>query len=271
MTGHPLTPTAPDGYNPHDYPPFAVTVDLAIFTIREGALKILLIEREDDPYAGAWALPGGFVDINEDIEDAAWRELQEETSLERFSGHLEQLRTYGTPRRDPRMRVVSVAYVAFAPDLPDPVAGSDTRNAHWWDVDDLNLPGICGGNHDSDIDGAPALAFDHATIAAHALDRVASKLEYTALATAFCTSPFTLSELRHVYETVWGVHLDRSNFRRWIDQTNGLVKPVDGELRHHTGGRPAAVHEAGSGIGTLHPPLMRPDGARTLRTPEDAR
>lgn len=259
-------PVVPEGYDPHDYPPFAVTVDLAIFTIREGALKVLLVERGDEPYAGAWALPGGFVDIAEDIEDAAWRELREETGLERFSGHLEQLRTYGAPLRDPRMRVVSVAYVAFAPNLPDPVAGSDARNARWWDVDDLNLPGVRGGNHDTDIEDAPALAFDHDVIAAHALDRVAAKLEYTSLATAFCTAPFTLSELRHVYETVWGVRLDRSNFRRWIDQTNGLVEPVDGERRHHTGGRPAALFEARAGVGTLHPPLMRPEGSRSLRS-----
>src|SRR6187551_1053450 len=90
-------PRAPEGYDPHAYPPFAVTVDLAIFTVRDGDLKVLLIERADDPYAGAWALPGGFVEIDEDIAAAAWRELHEETNIAQFDGHLEQLGTYGTP------------------------------------------------------------------------------------------------------------------------------------------------------------------------------
>ena len=151
-------PVAPAAYDPTAYPPFAVTVDLAIFTVRSGALKVLLIERADDPYAGAWALPGGFVEIDEDIPDAAWRELHEETGIERFAGHLEQLGTYGAPGRDPRMRVVSVAHVAFAPDLPDPEAGSDARVARWFDVDDLDLPGLQGSHADADV----TLAFDHA-------------------------------------------------------------------------------------------------------------
>ncbi|ADG75746.1 NUDIX hydrolase [Cellulomonas flavigena DSM 20109] len=168
----PLSPTtvagvAPTAYDPHAYPPFAVTVDLCVFTERAGALAVLLVERTDAPYAGAWALPGGFVDVDEDVADAAWRELHEETGVERFAGRLEQLATYGRPGRDPRMRVVSVAHVAFAPDLPEPRAGSDARDARWWDVSALALPGGSGGS-----DASPALAFDHARILADGVARV---------------------------------------------------------------------------------------------------
>lgn len=248
-------PQPPPGYDPADYPPFAVTVDLTIFTIRDGALKVLLVQRDQDPYAGSWALPGGFVEVSEDIEAAAWRELAEETNLPQFSGHLEQLRTYGAPGRDPRMRVVSVAYVAFAPNLPDPVAGSDARVARWWDVDDV-VPTAEAGQ-----DGVVPLAFDHLTIVTHGLDRVAAKLEYTSLATKFCADEFTLTELRRVYESVWGVVLDQSNFRRWVERTQGLVTPVEG-ARQRTGGRPASLYHANLHVGTLHPPLRRPDGAR---------
>jgi 8-oxo-dGTP diphosphatase len=268
--GAPMAAQAPEGYDPHAYPPFAVTVDLAVFTVRDGALKALLIERVDDPYAGAWALPGGFVDIDEDIPEAAWRELHEETGLERFAGHLEQLGTYGTPGRDPRMRVVSVAHVAFAPNLPDPQAGSDARNARWCDVDDLDLPGLRGSHADAEI----ALAFDHARILADAVDRVASKFEYTPLATSFVPESFTLGELQHVYEAVWGTRLDRSNFRRWVKDTTGFVRPAPGSGRRQTAGagRPAALYTADEdGPGTLTPPLMRPDDARAIRPDEENR
>lgn len=253
---------APEGYNPHDYPPFAVTVDLCIFTVRDGALKVLLVERAEDPYAGSWALPGGFVNIDEDIADAAWRELAEETGVEQFEGHLEQLGTYGTPGRDPRMRVVSVAHVAFAPNLPEPTAGSDARNARWWDVSDLDLPGMSNGDSDG-----PELAFDHARILADGVDRVASKLEYTALATAFVSENFTLGELQAVYEAVWGTRLDRSNFRRWVKGTVGFVRLSSGTERRLEGQRrPAALYSAVSdGPRTLTPPLMRPEGARKIK------
>ena len=264
-----MSATAPDGDGPGHHPPFAVTVDLAVLTVRDGRLEVLLVERAEDPYAGAWALPGGFVGIDEDVADAAWRELAEETGLTRSDWHLEQLGTWGAPGRDPRMRVVSVAHVAFAPHLPDPHAGSDARRARWWDVDDLDLPGLRGGPHPPAAD-APALtlAFDHASILAAAIDRVAAKIEYTSLATAFCPPTFTLGELQHVYEAVWGVRLDRSNFRRWVQRTTGLVRPAPtDEVRAPQGrGRPAALFEARpDGVVTLHPPMLRPADARALR------
>ena len=257
-------------YDPHAYPPFAVTVDLALFTIRDGQLSVLLIERDEEPFEGSWALPGGFVRPEEDLHDAASRELAEETGLERFPGHLEQLRSYGTPDRDPRMRVVSVAHVAFAPNLPEPVAGTDARRARWWSVDDLYLPDLlatpAGGRPVGRVEGLP-LAFDHTRILADAVDRVAAKLEYTPLATAFCPAEFTLGELQHVYEAVWGVPLvDRANFRRKVLQAPGFVRPVDGDPHRLTGGRgrPAQLYR-GSDAAELNPPIRRPRGARSVR------
>jgi 8-oxo-dGTP diphosphatase len=243
-------------YDSRSFPPFAVTVDLAVFTIRDGRLKVLLIERGEPPFEGAWALPGGFVRSDESLREAASRELAEETGLTEFSGHIEQLRSYGAPDRDPRMRVVSVAHLAFAPDLPEPVAGTDARRARWWSMDDVDR----------------SLAFDHTEILGDAVDRVAAKLEYTSLATRFCPTEFTLGELQHVYEAVWGVPLpDRANFRRKVLRASGFVRPVDRDEHRLTGGlgRPAQLFRAG-GSTDLSPPITRPPGARSARLPSRA-
>ncbi|MCX4525092.1 MULTISPECIES: NUDIX domain-containing protein [unclassified Streptomyces] len=238
------------GYDPHAFEPFAVTVDLAVFTVRAGALHVLLIRRGREPYAGAWALPGGFVLPRESAETAARRELAEETGLagELVAAlHLEQLRTYSDPDRDPRMRVVSVAFTALVPDLPEPVAGGggDADRARWVPVGDATAPG-----------SEPA--FDHSAILADARERVGSKLEYTCLATAFCPPEFTLGELQAVYETVWDTALDRPNFRRKVLATPGFVEAVPGAARLTGGrGKPAALYRSGPAT-TLHPPLLRP-------------
>ncbi|MER5518424.1 NUDIX domain-containing protein [Streptomyces sp. NPDC002763] len=230
------------GYDKYAYEPFAVTVDLAVLTLRAGALHVLLVERGQEPYAGRWALPGGFLLPRESAETAARRELAEETGLSDVSGlHLEQLRTYSEPDRDPRMRVVSVAFTALLPDAPEPRGGGDAAQARW-------LP----------YDPALRLAFDHDRILADGHERVGAKLEYSCLATAFCPPEFTLGELQNVYETVWGVELDRPNFRRKVLATPGFVEPVPGAARLTGGrGKPAALYRAGTAA-TLHPPLLRP-------------
>jgi len=174
---------------------FAVTVDLVILTIRSDRLSVLVVRRANPPFEGRWALPGGFVEEDEGLEVAARRELAEETGLDDPQVHLEQLATYGDPKRDPRMRVVTVAYLALAAELPDPAAGSDAADARWLPVDKaLSKP--------------RALAFDHIQVLGDGVERARAKLEYSPLATAFCSGEFTVAELRQVYEVVWGVPLD---------------------------------------------------------------
>lgn len=245
-----------EAYDASSFPPVAVTVDIVVFTIRQGRLCVLLVERGGHPYLGAWALPGGFVNPDEDLGQAALRELEEETGLDlstagASAGHLEQLATYGSPNRDPRMRVVSVAYLALLADLPSPTAGDDAAKAHFWPAEDLDL---AAGNS---IDGGPELAFDHHRILADGLARAQAKLEYTSLATSFVEAPFTLAELRRVYEEVWGTPLHRQNFARKVLTTPGFVTPV-GQKRDAsgTGGRPAELYRAGDAV-ELYPPLQR--------------
>jgi 8-oxo-dGTP diphosphatase len=209
-----------------------------VLTVRQDTLQLLVIERGIDPYAGYLALPGGFVQEDEDLPDAARRELYEETDIAAAPLHLEQLRTYATPGRDPRGRIVSVAYLALAPNLPTPVGDTDAARAFWMPVHEL---------------AGRRLAFDHADIIRDGLERARSKLEYTTLATTFCPELFTLSELRRVYEVVWGVRLDARNFQRKVLSTEGFVIPT-GEMRHGEAGRPARLYRRGA-AGSLHPPM----------------
>lgn len=219
----------------------ALAVDLVVLTIRDGRLAVLLVERGLEPFAGSWALPGGFVLPGEGLAEAAARELAEETGVPRISGHLEQLGTYGDPQRDPRGRVVSVAHLALVPDLPLPAAGSDAADARWQAVDEI---------------GADELAFDHAAILAAGVERARAKLEYSPLATAFCPAQFTVAELRLVYEAVWGVSLDARNFHRKITGTVGFVEAI-GETTTRHGGRPAQLFTRGE-ADLLHPAMLRP-------------
>lgn len=226
-------------YDPHDYPPFAVTVDLVVLTIREGTLTVLLVTRGEAPALGSRALPGGFVRADEDLSAAAARELFEETGLNYSKVHLEQLASYGAPRRDPRMRVVTVAYLALAPRMAVPRPGSDAAGADWVPVAETG-----------------PLAFDHGQILEDALERARAKLEYTPLAAAFCPSEFTITQLREVYETVWGTTLDPRNFHRKVTTTPGFVVPTSGETAGGRG-RPAQLYRKGPAE-TLYPPLLRP-------------
>lgn len=250
-------------YDPSVFPPFAVSVDLVVLTVREHALSALAVRRGEPPFQGRWALPGGFVRADEGLAEAAARELAEETGLrtQRTGGtgpgaglgaglgaHLEQLATYGDPQRDPRMRVVSVAHLVLAPDLPAPRAGGDARSVRWARVDELLS---------RNGEGAALLAFDHSRILADGVERARSKIEYSSLATAFCPQEFTVGELRRVYEAVWGVALDPRNFHRKVTGTPGFLVPTGGTTTRQ-GGRPAQLFRAG-GATVLNPPMLRPD------------
>ncbi|WP_033346443.1 NUDIX hydrolase [Catenuloplanes japonicus] len=229
-----------------DWEPPAVllTVDLVILTLREAGLRVLLIERGVPPHQGALALPGGFLGhLGEDIEAAARRELAEEAGLGDRSLHLEQLGVYGEPGRDPRGRVVSVAYLAVAPRLPDPVAGTDASGAGWHTAESV-------------LSGEVTLAFDHRRIVADGVERARAKLEHSSLATAFCAETFTISELQEVYEAVWGTRLDPRNFYRKVQRTEGFIV-ADGPSRRTENGRPARLFRAGPRT-VLHPPMVRP-------------
>lgn len=221
-----------------------LTVDLAILTVREDQLHVLVIERDNPPFQGQLALPGGFLRADEDLRTAAIRELAEETGLDGHHLHLDQLGAYGRPDRDPRGPVVTVAYLAIAPNLPLPVAGSDARSARWMPVDALR----------------GTLAFDHNQILDEAVEEARSRLELTTVATAFCGEQFTIGDLRHVYEVVWGTPLDPRNFSRKVAHTDGFVLATGGKRIPETG-RPAALYRAGPAR-LLSPPLLRgdPDG-----------
>ncbi|SDZ02447.1 8-oxo-dGTP diphosphatase [Amycolatopsis xylanica] len=228
-------------------PPVLLAVDLVIFTLIDSTLHVLLVERGIEPFQGDWALPGGFLeDEREAVLAAAHRELMEEANLDATQLHLEQLGAYGEPDRDPRGRVVSVAYLAIAPGLPEPRAGTDAAHARWVPVPDV-------------LGGSIKLAFDHETILHEGLERARAQLEHTAIATAFCDETFTINELQRVYEAVWGVALDLRNFYRKIQAVDDFIVPVGAERR--TGkGRPARLFKAGSRT-TLYPPLVRPSPA----------
>jgi 8-oxo-dGTP diphosphatase len=232
-----------EGYDPSAYPPVAVTVDLVVLTIRDGQLAVLTVRRGEPPFAGQLALPGGFIRPDETLSQAAARELAEETGLAARSVHLEQLASYGDPGRDPRLRVVTVAYLALAPRLPRPQAGGDAAEASWAPAGGL-------------LAGPPGrLAFDHHRILADGVERARSKLEYTPLATAFCSPEFTVAELRRVYEIAWDTTLDPRNFHRKATGTPGFLVPTGGSTAGDRG-RPAQLFRTGPAT-LLHPPMLR--------------
>lgn len=225
-------------------PTVLVAVDLVILTLRDSRLHVLLVERGIEPYRDTEALPGGFLsNEGEDVLAAAHRELMEEANLEGSRLHLEQLGAYGAPDRDPRGRVISVAYLAIAPRLPEPVAGTDAAAAAWRPVADV-------------LSGRLKLAFDHRTIVGDGVERARSKLERSALAVAFCDETFTISELQQVYEGVWGMPLDSRNFYRKVQSVSGFIVPT-GVSRKTTKGRPARLFRPGTRT-VLRPPITRP-------------
>ena len=222
----------PPNYDPSQFPPFAVTVDVVILTMSEGTLNVLLVRRGEAPFDGMWAIPGGFKRPTETLDEAAKRELSEETGVDAAS-LLAQFGAYGDPGRDPRMNVVTVAYLAVLRDVGAVVAGTDAADAKLVPMADV-------------LDGRQELAFDHPQIARDAIERVRVELEVSGVATAFVGSTFTLAELRAVYEAIWGVQLDAANFRRSVVAEEGWVIPTG--LRAQpgpAGGRPAELYRAG--------------------------
>lgn len=207
----------------YDYPHPAVTTDVVIFTIRQDELKVLLVKRALAPFEGTWALPGGFVNPDESLEEGARRELEEETGV---SGvFLEQLYTFGAPDRDPRERVITVAYYALIPtDTVEIRAASDAEGVSWFGLHEL-----------------PELAFDHRDILDMAKRRLVDKLDYSTIAFQFMPKSFTLTELQHVYETILGEPQDKRNFRKRILGL-GLVRET-GKTRKEGAHRPAKLYK----------------------------
>ena len=222
----------PLGYDPSQFPAFAVTVDVVVLTMVDGLLHVLLVCRGEAPFEGMWAVPGGFKRPAETLDDAAKRELVEETGVDAAS-LLTQFGAYGDPERDPRMNVVTVAYLAVLRDVGAVAGGSDAAAAALIPVSDV-------------LNGKVGLAFDHLRLVRDAIERVRLELEVTGIATAFVGTTFTLAELRAVYEAVWGVEIDAANFRRSVVAEEGWVIPTGRRARPGpAGGRPAELFRAG--------------------------
>lgn len=248
----PVAPAAPAGdprlapadYDPHAYPPFGVTVDVVVLTVVDDALRVALIRRGEQPYLGWWALPGGFKRPDETLDEAAARELHEEAGA--GVPRLRQFGAYGDPGRDPRMDVVSVAYLATVPDRAGLRAGTDATAAAWVPVDAI-------------LDGDLPLAFDHARIVADAHARLADDLERGDAVLSLLPTEFTVSQLRRTYEAVWRLELpadvrgdfvlDKRNLRRALATPPGPFLTPTGRstsdlVASSRPGRPAALHRA---------------------------
>jgi 8-oxo-dGTP diphosphatase len=228
------TPSAqpPAGYDPSQFPAFAVTVDVVILTMVERTLNVLLVRRGQEPFEGMWAIPGGFKRPHETLDEAARRELAEETGVD-VPRLLTQFGAYGDPGRDPRMNVVTVGYLAVLRDVGAIAAGTDAAEADLVPASDV-------------LHGKLPLAFDHLRLVRDAIERVRVELEVSGIATAFVGTTFTMAELRAVYEAIWGVQLDAANFRRTIVSEDGWVIPTGRRTRPGPeGGRPAELFRAG--------------------------
>jgi 8-oxo-dGTP diphosphatase len=216
-----MTETA-DTYDVTKYERPSVTVDVVIFTLYDGRLHVLMVQRKHWPYADHWAIPGGFVNMDESLETAARRELAEETGVEDV--YLEQLYTFGDPGRDPRTRIISVAYFALIrPEEQQIQVSEESNDVRWFPVDELPAP----------------LAFDHDRILRYAIDRLRSKMEYTTLAFQLLPTEFTLPKLKRIYEEILGEKLDKANFYRKLRDSDLLE---DTGKFHEGRGRPARLY-----------------------------
>lgn len=201
----------------------SVTVDVLVFTIDKNILKVLLVKRGIEPFKGQWAIPGGFIKINESLEDAAKRELLQETGIRDI--YMEQLYSFGDPKRDPRERVVTIAYMALIPNENLKLrATTDASDVAWFSIKSL-----------------PDLAFDHNKILKYALERLKSKIEYSNIVNGLLTEKFRLSELQKVYEVILGKKLDKRNFRKRM-LSLGLLKAT-GEKEMEGAHRPAMLYK----------------------------
>jgi 8-oxo-dGTP diphosphatase len=253
-----MATNVPTGYDMRDFPAFAVTVDIVILSVVDGELFVLLIERKAKPFKKAWALPGGFKRPDETLDEAARRELREETGVD-APKHLAQFGAYGDPKRDPRGNVVTVGYLAVTPEVGAIMAGTDASDARLWPVAQvLNEAGT--------DDPAIALAFDHRRILSDAVERAAAELESSDLATAFVGPSFTLSELQRVYEAVWADELDTANFRRSLasSPSASYVEPLGVRAESGgRGGRPPELFAAGGSWTSDGSPVKRPRKRRS--------
>ena len=247
------TKTEVSGYDPSQFPAFAVTVDVVILTVFAGQLHVLLIRRGVPPFEGVWALPGGFKRPDETLDEAAMRELAEETGVD-GAKVLSQFGAYGDPGRDPRMNVVTIAYLAVLREVGRVVAGTDAADAELVPVSEA-------------LAQRTELAFDHERIVRDAVERLRVDLERTDIATAFVGATFTLTELRAIYEAVWGVHLDSANFRRSLLSESGWVVPTGRRARPGpTGGKPAELYRVGRRWSHGSPVRRRQASDRRKRT-----
>ena len=298
-------PDRQDGYDPGEYPPFAVTVDIVLMTVVDGDLRVLLIQRGEGPFEGDWALPGGFVLPYENLDEAAGRELLEETGIRPDQGYMEQLGAYGEPYRDPRMRVVTVAYWAIAPRLrkvPSTPAAEARPEASMPDANLLFLreapaaaarapspaemestaqqwkSKIRAGGDAAYAEMVPlaeiqsgrlSLAFDHRRIVDDAVDTLRARLETTTIAQGFCPPEFTIRELQEIYEAVWGTRLDAGNFYRDMVRRKGSLTPTESRTPSgEQGGRPAKLWRAGESP-TFDRPYYRSPGRTRRRRRRD--
>lgn len=265
-------------YRPKDYERPSNTVDMLLFTIadevsdsirkdKEKQMKVLLIKRKNHPDIHKWALPGGFVDIDEDIETAAYRELEEETGVTNV--YMEQLFTYGKVGRDKRMRVVSIAHMALIPqESIKPIAGDDAEDVAWFTVEKISVSNtqqqIILSNEDLDLryiytvdvvykkNGVVSvpitdikamqenggIAFDHIEMINAGIDRLRNKVEYVPIAFNLVPEKFTLNEIQKVYEVILGKKLVKQNFRKWVDK---FVEELN-EKQEEVGHRPATLY-----------------------------
>lgn len=219
-----------EGEGIHKYKKPSVTVDIVLFTIQDRDLKVLLVRRGIEPFKGKWALPGGFVRIKEDLEEAAKRELLEETGVGNV--YLEQLYTFGDPKRDPRGRVITVAYMALVnSDEIELKATTDVSEAAWFSVKKL-----------------PELAFDHKEILEYALKRLKWKFEYTTVAFSMLAEKFSMSEIQGIYEIVFDKEFDKRNFAKKILSLDILKEE---EIKTDVSHRPPMLYSLKKKIGEI--------------------